>query len=95
MASPVKDRRSDLHIVLDTLSEKGTPPFMSSMYILLAADYMGTMELKKQKESEFSVDINLWENPEYRKSIDFDNLVDEGFKTADQQLKMIFRKLRA
>src|SRR6056297_259430 len=93
MPSPVKDRRSDLHIILDTLSENGTPPFLSSMYILIAADYMGTMELKKQKEAEFSVDINLWENPEYRKSIDFDNLIDEGFKTADQQLKKIFRKL--
>src|SRR6056297_766028 len=91
--SLVKDRRSDLHIVLDTLSENGTPPFLSSMYILIAADYMGTMELKKQKESDFSVDINLWENPEYRKSVDFDNLIDEGFKTADQQLKKIFRKL--
>ncbi len=94
MPSPVNDRRSDLHIVLDTLSENGTPPFMSSMYILIAADYMGTMELKKQKEAEFSVDINLWENPEYRKSIDFEHLIDEGFKTADQQLKKIFRKLR-
>ncbi len=94
MPSPVNDRRSDLHIVLDTLSENGTPPFMSSMYILIAADYMGTMELKKQKEAEFSVDINLWENPEYRKSIDFNHLINEGFKTADQQLKKIFRKLR-
>lgn len=94
LPSPVKDRHSDLHIVLDTLTENGTPPFMSSMYILIAADYMGTMELKKQKEVEFSVDINLWENPEYRKSVDYDNLIHEGYKTADQQLKKIFKKLK-
>jgi len=91
--SLVKDRRSDLHIVLDTLSENGTPPFMSSMYILIAADYMGTMALKRQKEKDFTVDINLWENPEYRKSVEFEKLIDEGYKTADQQLKKLFKKL--
>lgn len=94
LPSPIKDRRCDLHILLDTLSENGTPPFMSSMYILIAADYMGTIELKKQREMDFSVDINLWENPEYRKGIDFENLINEGYKTANLQLKKLFRKLR-
>jgi len=95
LPSPIKDRRSDLHIVLDTLSENGTPPFLSSMYILIAADYMGTIELKKQIEKNFSMDINLWENPEYRKNIEFSHLIDEGYKTAGNHLKKLFRKLRA
>jgi len=94
LPSPIKDRRSDLHIVLDTLSENGTPPFLSSMYILIAADYMGTIELKKQIEKEFSMDINLWDNPEYRKNIDYSHLIEEGYKTAGTHLKKLFKKLR-
>ena len=45
------------------------------------------------KEKDFTVDINLWENPEYRKSVEFEKLIDEGYKTADQQLKKLFKKL--
>ncbi len=93
-SSLVKDRKMDLHIFVDTLSENGTPPVMSAMYILIAADYMGTLELKKRLKKDFTCDINLWENPEHLKTASFDRLVDEGFQTTEKHFRKLFKKMR-
>jgi len=93
VSSPFRGRKADISVFLDTLSEKGTPPFMSSMYILIAADYMGSVELKRQMEMKFSTGINLWDNPEYPDDIEFSALFDEGFKSADKHLKNLLRRI--
>jgi hypothetical protein len=93
VSSPIKDRSMDIHLLLDTLSENGTPPFMSAMYILIAADYMGTIELKKRIEKNFSCDVNLWENPEHLKTADFDKLIEEGYQTTEKHIKKVSKKL--
>ncbi|HOO33053.1 MAG TPA: hypothetical protein PLO84_14325 [Thermotogota bacterium] len=93
VSSPVNNRETGIHIFLDTLSENGTPPFMSAMYILIAADYMGTLELKKRIEKEFTCDINLWENPEHLKTTSFGRLIDEGFQTTEKHFKRLFKRM--
>lgn len=93
VSSPFEERKSDISIFLDTLSENGKPPFMSSMYILIAADYMGTIELKRQVEMKFSAIINLWENPEYPENVELSTLFDEGFKTTDRHVKNLLKRI--
>jgi hypothetical protein len=63
------------------------------MYILIAADYMGTIELKKRIEKNFSCDVNLWENPEHLKTADFDKLIEEGYQTTEKHIKKVSKKL--
>ena len=90
-ATPVKDRKSEFDILLDTLSEKGRPPFMSSMYVLIAADYMGTVELKRKAEDDFTPDVNLWANPEHKEDAEFEKLYREGYKSTERKMRKLLR----